>query len=323
MIALWGKHTPSPMHSMHFGWKTGAFLAPMIAYPFLSGRIEVPALVNSTMSPDAMNSTGPMLINGTISILTESEIIYPYLITGGLGVLASLVYLGFFLAPRPDGIKYTNTAKSRQLKKFLSPASCAGGNLSFGVLMMIGLTSYYFFVDALGNVFVTFHTAVATENLNMTEQEAALVNSASTGTGIGGHFLMILLAKFIPMPVLIFAEIHGILAVSIAAIFLVLNDVIGFWVLSCLFRLFSASLWAGGMAWSENYINITGAAIMLWDVGSGVGGVVFNYLSGYLLTNHGASTILWLDLSGAIMMCLILYGTQIIMSRHGHKSRKD
>ncbi|CAH1798355.1 unnamed protein product [Owenia fusiformis] len=323
MIALWGKHTPSPMHSMHFGWRTGAFLAPTIAYPFLSGRIEVPMLINSTANSGTLNTTYTMPTNGTGFILTESEIIYPYLITGVLGLLASLAYLVFFIGPRPPGIKYTNTAKSRQLKKFLSPASCAGGNMSFGVLMMICLTSYYFFVEQLGNVFVSFQTAVATKNLNMTEQEAALVNSASTGTGIGAHFLMILLAKCIPMPLLIFGEMHGILAVSAAAIFIVLNDVQGFWILSCAFRFFSAALWAGGMAWSENYIDITGAAIMLWDIGAGVGGVLFNYLGGYLLTNHGASAILWLDFGGAVTMCALLYVTQVVMSHHGHKYRKD
>ncbi|CAH1798354.1 unnamed protein product [Owenia fusiformis] len=323
MIALWGKHTPSPMHSMHFGWRVGTFVAPLLAYPFLSGRIEVPMLINSTANLGTINSTYTMPTNGTGSILTESEIIYPYLITTAFGILASLAYLCFYLAPRPDGIKYTNTAKSQEMKKFLSPASCAGGNMSFGVLMMVFLTWYYFYCDALGAIFVNFHTAVATESLNMTEQEAALVNSASIGTGIGANFLIIILAKFIPMPLLIFTELHGILVVSIIAVFLLLKDVTGFWILSCTFRVFITALWAGGMAWSEKYIEITGAAIMLWDIGAGIGGVVFTYLGGYLLTSHGAMGIIWMDLSGAIFMCLLFYVTQFTMSRHGHKNRKN
>ncbi|CAH1798362.1 unnamed protein product, partial [Owenia fusiformis] len=318
MIALWGEHTPSPMHSMHFGWRAGAFLAPMIAYPFLSGRLEVPILVNSTLN----NTTEATIVNGTRIILTESKIIYPYMITGGLGVLISFVYLGFFLAPRPDGMRFTNTAKSRRLKQFLSPASCAGGNLRFGTLMMICLTLYYLFNDIVGNVFGNFQTAVATKSLNMTKQEAALLNSASSGTALATQFLMIFLAKYVPMPVLVFSEVHGILAVSIAAFFFVLNNILGFTILSCAFRFFSAAFWAGGMAWAENYIDITGAAIMLWNIGSGVGGV-FTYLSGYLFSNHGVSAILWLDLSIAILVCLLLYITQCIMSRHGPKRRKD
>ncbi|CAH1799709.1 unnamed protein product, partial [Owenia fusiformis] len=311
MIAIWGGNTPAPLQAMHFGSRIGSLVAPALAYPFLSATRGEALYANATIP----NNTE------TTEFTFTSNIEVPYVICGGLGVFASLGYLVVYLAPRPQGLVFTNVPKGRNLKELLHPGSFTNGNARYGVILMTCIFLYFSVNGACSSHFQLLQASIATETLNATKQEASLMQFAARGSAILGNFIIIPVSKFAPMPFIVFVQCHAIAIINITAVALALKSRMNFAVLGCVFDFFFASIWASGMAWPEMYIDVTGSAIMIWNIGCGLGNAIMEWGSGYILQYHGAQSVMWLCAAFAISLCLLIYVTQCVMSYHGPKKR--
>ncbi|CAH1799470.1 unnamed protein product [Owenia fusiformis] len=310
MIATWGGNSAAPLQAMHFGFKTGEFIAPLLAYPFLSNTRGGQATVNSSLP---VNGTGTEF---------DSNIEVPYFIVGAAAIVTSLVYLVFYLAPRPIGLTFTNQAKGTSLKDLLHPGSFTRGNVKFGVILMTCMFFYYTFVGTYSSHFHLLQASIATDTLNATKQEASLIVSAARGAQLAGQFIFILIAKYTPMPFVVFTVTHAIAIINVVAIVYSLKSLLNFGIFGCVFDFFFASVWASGMAWAELYMDVTGSAIMIWNTGHGSGNTLIEWGSGYILQNYGANSVMVLNAIFAAITCLVIYATQSFMSYYGKKSRE-
>ncbi|CAH1780990.1 unnamed protein product [Owenia fusiformis] len=309
MIAIWGGNTPAPLLAMHFGSRIGSLVAPVLAYPFLSSS-----------RGEAIYTNASVFNNGT-EIKFTSNIEVPYVISGGLGLLASLGYLGVYLAPRPRGLVLTNIPKGRNLKELLHPGSFTNGNARYGVTLMTCMFLYFSINGACSSHFQLLQASIATGALNATKQEASLMQFAARGSAILGNFIIIPVSKFVPMPFIVFVICHAIAIINFIAVAMALKSRMNFAVLGGVFDFFYASIWASGMAWPERYMEVTGSVIMICNIGSGVGGAIIEWGSGYVLQYHGAQAVMWLCAAFAISFCVLIYVTQCVMSYHGPKKR--
>jgi hypothetical protein len=95
------------------------------------------------------------------------------------------------------------------------------------------------------------------------------------------------------------------------------------WVFSCLTNAFAAPIWAGGLAWSDRYIMVSGMVLLVLNLGAGTSGLLFNYLTGWLFTNRDANSVMYLLFACSVIMCVFIVIMQLFASRHGDRYAKQ
>lgn len=95
------------------------------------------------------------------------------------------------------------------------------------------------------------------------------------------------------------------------------------WTFSCLANAFAAPIWAGGLAWADRYIVLSGVVLLVLNLGAGISGIIFNYLSGWLFTNADANAVMYLLFICAVIMCVLIVIMQVVGSRHGERFNKE
>ncbi len=169
---LWGESTASPMNAVHFGFGLGAIIAPFLAWPFMSHDTSSSQLeasignltyihsqseTNMTFLPYSKlteNLTIAANENTTISMDSESQLIYPYSIIAVIGILFTAVMMCFYCCGAPEGFPI-RTPKKSTAKNLLSPGSCVpGGRTIYGIALFSVL--FVYFIQVVSIVYKTY-----------------------------------------------------------------------------------------------------------------------------------------------------------------------
>ena len=98
--------------------------------------------------------------------------------------------------------------------------------------------------------------------------------------------------------------------------FLGTKDAIYIWVLSCLMNIFSSPLFPDGYIWVNQYIPLRGLVIYAEGIGSGIAGVIFMCLNGWLFTNVSPQAIFYILMFNQAALCIQIVIMQISVSRY-------
>ena len=194
LLAMWGEEVSAPLHTYHFGFGLGTVIGPFMVGPFLSYNNTGNDTAHTLQKPSHRDIHVDPNTHIADNSTSSTRIQIPYGIGGGFGILAALVFFLFlFYGLRfPQQFrKQTTPNKSSSLKSVLSPGSCAGGNVVFGVQMMT-LVVITFIVFVAGAVsLTTFMAPMAVDSLNFTKAEATTLVMVTNGCYATGITLLV------------------------------------------------------------------------------------------------------------------------------------
>ena len=87
--------------------------------------------------------------------------------------------------------------------------------------------------------------------------------------------------------------------------------------------MFLSPVFPAALVWANAYVEMTAVAVSVPYVGSAVGGMVYQYLIGFLFDKHGEETLMNVVLGYAINLALVYIVLQIVALRHGKRSQKE
>lgn len=305
IVKLWGPDAPGPMQLIHMGYGFGTILAPLIAEPFLSQQ-------NHTT-----NGTHPTinLYTSTEGNVTDKSLLYiPYGIAGGWSAFTALTFLVFYFLPNPYFKESSDETSNKSLCEILSPRSCSGGQTAFGVTILTFI--FFIYVSLVGkDVSIgTFLFTIAVEGkLHFSKTQASYWNTAFFACYSFGRLLASGASYLCSTNVMFFAEVIFNAAVVVAIVFVGLKSIVFFWILSLLFNIFAGPMFPSGITWMSQYIEVKGMTLAVLDIGTGVAGIIFSWLSGYLYQYGSAEDVIYLSLGCNICLLFTLIIAQIFI----------
>ena len=327
VMHMWQEKAAAPMHSLHFGFGVGAFIGPQVAKPFLSPRNTEQYL---TPGPNA-TTTATIITNATwnttqATLIGESRIEYAYLIGGLVAATCSVLWVFIYIKGYPEG--FPKRIGSKTSPRMFSPGSCAYGDVMMGSFLFIAL--FFFFIQAAGGqrCYGRFVFSFLIESdLKFTETEAANLNSLFWGSFTLGRMTGIPIARFLSTPIMIAIQGLGlVVSCVILAIFVFRSKVI-IWVLTVPLGYFMAQSYPSGMAWSNIYLNMNSVGVMFLTMGASTGGLIYQYLPGFLLEHYGQTTFLYIMVMYAALILVAFIIMQLLakcfLKRHPKLDEHD
>jgi FHS family Na+ dependent glucose MFS transporter 1 len=313
LLSMWGHGSATAVQFVHCWFGVGMTLAPIFAAPFMS---PTHCAVNGTNST---NATGHH--NGSL-VIAETHIQIPYAVSGSIGIIGGVIFIIFYLFKwRLATTKSVVT--NRKWRELFSPATCADGKLCFGTIMMLLLFLIYLFLVSKDVGLTVFLEPLAVDSADFTKTEGAILLTAYSATYTVARFISTGLGLFVPLNWMYFLQIIGNLGAAIALSLLSLGTKWHLWVFVSLFGLFAGPIYPSGMAWANQYVEMTAMGVAVIDFGIGIGAAVTPWLCGYLLTYVGPMYPIYFSMLCAAALLVLATVTQILGSCNGRRDKRE
>lgn len=297
VLDVWGTAAASPMHSLHFGFGLGALLAPQLARPFLSPDNDTESNGTATEVPE------------TCEDLSRIEI--PYSIIGVLIICFSFVLFGFFLKGAPAG--FPLRAGNTNFKTMLSPGSCGYGYIGYGVVVFAWLSFY--FMQAIGGErsYGKFLFSFATENedIGMSKNQASGLQTWFWFSFTTGRFFGIFITKFVPLRYVIAGDVVGNIVTTLVLATLATSSATALWVATFFMAAFISVVFPNGMIWGNEHLRMNSMGVMVVYVGGSLGGMVYQYITGYFFENYGPNSLMYIMVMYSFLLLVAVAGMSL------------
>lgn len=329
-LDLWKGHANGDpyLHSIHFAFAFGAFIAPIIAEPFLCNK-EV--IIERENSIDMLSIEESPKINGSIEnsecfenqySISGMHILYP--IIGFLSLLSSFGYLAYAIKSLLDQkrAKLANISSTEEKELSSTRQTDLKGTNSDGKnqklykrLLIMNLLAFLFVYVGLEIMFGTYiSTFVVESELHLSRQEAAMVNAAFWGSFAVMRFASIFIAfriNSLYQLMLSFALCGiGITALVIAAE----QSVYVVYTCSAVMGTGMASIWACGILWLKQHINVTNRIGSLIIVAGSLGGNSFLIMMGQFISGF-PMLLMYIEMCLVFLCIFIFIGGYFVAKR--------
>lgn len=314
LAILWAERSAGPYNFMHAGFGLGGTIGPLMSKPFMSPSSaadrdeEQPLMWNETMNTTSLNT----------SIMFHSDhstIEVPYGIVGLLCAAMSLVFIVFSVRELPREF----TPKEIPWREIVQPKTCARGQTGFGLQMLLLIFLYYMFVVGGERAFGKFVFSYAVDStLRLTKLEASWLTAAYWSCYTIARLLVFAFSRIIPIRILLIVETSGTLLTAIL-INIFPDNIPAFWILTMSFGFFKSPLFPSCLGWANRYIDMNSMTIMCVNVGSSTGGMLVQWLTGYLFEYHGPKTFLYLIVSYSAAIFVLFLVMDRVASANGDK----
>lgn len=185
--------------------------------------------------------------------------------------------------------------------------------------MLVLIFLYYMAVVGGERAYGKFIFSYSIESsLRFSKDQATLLNNLYWISFTLARFIA---ARWIPIHVLLLVEVSGTL---LCAIFLNIfhYSVTAFWILNFAFGFFKSPLFPSCLGWINRYMEIKSMTITIVNIGSATGGMLIQWLTGYLFEYYGPPTFLYIIIGYSASIFLIFIIMHLVGSRHGDRFTK-
>ena len=296
IIDIWGKESPTFLQALDFFFGLGAFIAPLIATPFLLPKVDEDEQINETLT-----SLNEISTNHTLYKPEDVKLIYPYGIIAIFSVITASIFLALFIKYRETASHPSRIEAEELLASEPSPASN-----KLRILIIILMAIFMFFYLGLEITFGSFLTTYAVNSsMKLPKVTGALMTSLFWGTFTFFKIFAIVAIDYTGAELNLMFQISLIL---ISNIFLLCwgNSVTwGLWTGTALLGLGASSVFASVFAFIEQYFPVTSITTSIFCISAYTGEFVFpTIMSGYLETYP--QIFLWTTLVCSVMIALLL-----------------
>ncbi|XP_019644833.1 PREDICTED: sodium-dependent glucose transporter 1-like [Branchiostoma belcheri] len=303
-VRLWGEKASAPMHAMHSGYPIGAFIIPLIAIPFLSPD-RPPADANGTTPAPPTVEEAWLL----------SSVQWPYV---GVSVLQFIIGFVFFYFQYRELATYYDRKQPEKSPKsfsaFVSPSRFLEGQGRKAVFLLVCLFLFYTMFQFNQNPFTQYMVSYMVETGMYTKPEASVVYSTFWICYASMRWLSIAIAAWVPIHVMLSVEITGLCISGVVLAAWGATDKTVFWAFTCILGLFSSSVFPGGTAWANRYLDASSVVFAICVVGASVGSTAANYVTGYLFEYVGPRAMLYFFMSCGCALLVVFAVMQVSVS---------
>lgn len=311
LLRLWGAKSAPYMQALHFAFGSGAFVAPLIAKPFLASPPE-----NGTSAEfRACTADGQSSVNITdlCGINYTPYFRYSFWISSTCLFVTAIGFVYFALAvrlcPSKASDKAENMASTEESNKSGESEPKQRDhrrNDRYYVFQLLSLMFvFYFFYIGIEVTYGGYVASYAVCHLDFSKGTAAILTSVFWGLFALARGGSILLAawKLSPGMMMLIDIIGGIGAVVILCAY-VSSEVV-LWIGTAVLGASIASMFPTTISWAEQYIEITGKRAAVFVVGASFGEMVLPLATGRLFTTYGPSFFIYCTSASAITATLL------------------
>ena len=290
-----GEHDSGPfMHSIHFSFGLGAFLAPLIAENFLK---EENFIENYTTQPTDLKIDGTSKQNQSTTEKSEAgiEVLYP--IIGAYAIVVSVGYLVFAVESYMNNMNYNKPNKIRNQESNTQPNS--------NIVITIILTFLLCYKGTAAMYAMYLATFSVKSNLHLSRQMGARITAVFWGSFTFMRFAAIFLSvKVSPLGTLAFSFFMSIVGSSLLAMF---GDVssTALIILSAFMGLGTAPIFANCMLWMNQFMTVTNKIGGFMTVAGAIGADVFPLFLGQFIATM-PMLLMYMQVV-LIFMCMLLF----------------
>ncbi|XP_078483907.1 sodium-dependent glucose transporter 1 [Ciona intestinalis] len=280
ILQVWGEKDSRPIISgYHFAIALGAFLAPIIAQPFLSQQGEeglCPEKPNNFVPTDNISTIAPDIWGTTVKDSTTwySPIVWAYLICGVFMAVVGIIFLVLFC------LKLEKHVRSSQTKVIETREE---DKLKDVILLFSLVCVYYFFCVAGETAYNSYIYSVSIcSDLQFAPSDGTTINALFwIGFGAGRLGGVVILKYFTPKQVL-FVDFVGIIVSMIIVCIFGEQTAEVTWAITFFYSFFQATIYPAGVSWTSQYTNMSGNYIFIFSAGQAIGSMVLLPVGGLL-----------------------------------------
>lgn len=304
------------MHSLHFSWGVGAFLAPLIAEKFLDNRNDIIHSSNRTKAINELSETSVSDANDGPGI----EILYSIL--GLFTILVSIGYLIYAIKGFEMNEYYNSSYKKlTQQKKTASNnfiVICLIYRCDVGKLILAFLFIYVGMEKLYGTYLATF---TVRSELHLSRKVGVRI----TAVFWGSFMMMRLVAIFIslrlsPLGILLFGFFMSLVGSTLLALFAE-SSVIAMGIFTSFMGIGMAPIYASSILWMDQFMKVTNKIGGLMTVSSGIATDAFPLLLGQFIASF---PMLLMYLQVCLMyFCVVLFAFATWVGRRKSINRSN
>lgn len=316
-LKLWGEEGSRPyIQSFHFGFSVGAFLAPVIAKPFLEmASLESDSGTTCPSDDDVTATTAPFTTadyNTTGEANKESfnPINWCFIIIGTYTIIISIVMSAMALCKIENKVAShnVNTTESRPEEPIKDVW-----------VFFIPVIFYYFCCVASETVYQGYIYSVALcSNIGFSVSDASILNSLFwAGFGIGRGTAIIHSNYFKPSTIIIYDLVGTTAALVVMSIW---GEYIGLvtWIVTFFHGLCVATLYSSGVSWTSQVTNMAGKYMFIFATGNAMGAMSMMPAGGALFDKNPFS-VMYLVL-GSCCGNVIFFILMNVIARSRHRA---
>ena len=133
------------------------------------------------------------------------------------------------------------------------------------------------------------------------------------------RFIAAAVTMFVSLNILIFADIIGNLGAAVAIVVIPLQKKWHLWAFVSLFGFFAGPFYPFGVAWADQYIEITALGMAVIDFGISTGAAMWPWFYGYLFSYVGPIYMLYFGVACNAALLILVFTIQIIGSCNGRR----
>lgn len=215
-----------------------------------------------------------------------------------------------------DNLKDRKSEKVKRIIQMINPASCAKGRFWYG--FSIVFLMFFYFGNAAGGQHIVsqFVRSYSIDQLYFTSESGTFINTSYWISFSVGRFIFFILAKWLSVKVLIFAEAFGATCAAVLMAIFADDSSVALWVLIQPIAFFWGPVWPTGVAWTDYHMELTGMGMASQILGASAGTIFHMRLIGYLYENIGPETYLYHVAGSTSFGLLLAVSLNIVGARH-------
>lgn len=268
ILNTWGDKAGPHLQALHFTFAAGAFASPIIAKLIFGHDSDHNASVADDTNANSSKTASSVLnffhAKGTILMS-----MWAYIVIGAFILLASLVF--FLLYTR-------SSASSNQASSSSGKQPIAKHHTALIVLLSI----FFFWYVGAEVAYGSFIFNYAKNYMGMDQPQAAGLNSLFWGSFAACRGLAIIFAACVYPGTMILLSLFGTIASSLLLVLFSGHKAL-LWSCTALYGASMATIFPSGIAWVEQYTQVTGRSASAFVVGAALGEMVLPASMGFLL----------------------------------------
>jgi hypothetical protein len=282
-----------------------------------------------------------------------SRIEYPYAIVGIMCAIASILFVVFSFSSTPPEFTIKPRASASTIaiaagessssmncrKHFLPMITDIASYLRSRVRRLVTSRDFYFRLAVQSLMFVfylfviggtraygkfVFSYAVESPFLQLSKSSASWLTFVYWISYTVARLVTVLASRIVTIHLLLFVEVSGMLSASVGLTALSRRRE-AFWAFTALFGFFQSPLFPSCLGWANQYIEITSTTIMIINLGSSIGGMLVQWLTGYAFQYLGPDSFLYIAVFYSAAIFALFVVMHVVARRHGsrfHTSNK-
>jgi len=325
LLQIWkGRDSGPYMHALHFTFGIGAFLAPVLARPFLSNKGGVETLhgeaqteYNSSLQNDTaleldVNSTFHDSFNIDDS-MWNIKFVYP--LVGCLPIVVSTVFILYFILDERKKNKEETKEGSNEDKQDTNKNDDQNKSLDLRMMAIISLQMIFYFLYVGQEVaFGTFIAVFAVESkLGMTRKQGSDLSAVFWGVFAGSRGVAVPAAIILPPDVIMCISFISCIGGSLVLSIYGESSIQVLFACTALMGFGMASIFATGLLWLEKRVEITNRIGSAMSISASLGAKVFPVIVGNIVEAHPMSLMYFIFATST--GCTLLFVLNTLISR--------